>query len=374
MTMPFVDLGAQYRRLKDEIDAGIARVLARGDFILGQEVGELEARLAARAGVRHCLGVANGTDALLAVLMAWRIGPGDAVFLPSLTFTATAEVIALLGAEPVFVDVRAHDVTIDPADLEQRIAQVAKAGRLRPRVVIAVDLYGLPADYPVLRAIAERHGLALLADAAQSFGAAQQGRPVGGLAPVTATSFFPAKPLGCYGDGGAVFCDDDALFATLKSIRSHGQGRSKYDIERIGLNSRLDTIQAAVLLAKLTVFDEELAQRDAIARIYDDALDGVVTLPTRIAGTSSTWAHYTIQTSDRDGLQGALREQGIPAVVYYPRPMHLQPAYAGFGDGLGSLPVAESLCERVLSLPSHAYLPLADARRIGAAVRGYFGR
>jgi UDP-2-acetamido-2-deoxy-ribo-hexuluronate aminotransferase len=374
MTMPFVDLGAQYRRLKPEIDAAIARVLARGDFILGQEVGELETRLARRAGVRHCLGVANGTDALLAVLMAWGIGPGDAVFLPGLTFTATAEVVAILGAEPVFVDVLAASAAIDPVDLEHRIARVTAAGRLRPRAVIAVDLYGLPVDYQVLSSLAERHGLYLLADAAQSFGASRDNRAVGSLAPVTATSFFPAKPFGCYGDGGAIFCDDDELFAVLKSIRSHGQGRAKYEVERIGLNSRLDTLQAAILLAKLEVFDAELMQRDAIARLYDEELAGVVTLPPRFESVTSAWAQYTIQCDDRDGLQTALREAGIPTAVYYPQPMHLQPGYLGFGEGAGTLPVAEALCRRVLSLPMHPDLAVDDLRRIGAAVRGYFGR
>ncbi len=364
--IPFVDLKAQQARLKPVLDARMAAVLDHGRYIMGPEIAELEAALAGDAGVRHAITCASGTDALLIALMAQGVGPGDAVFLPAFTFTATAEVVLTAGAEPVFVDVEPGSCNIDAGDLERRVAAVA--GRLRPRLVIAVDLYGLPADYHALAAVADRHGLTVLADAAQSFGATLRGEAVGGLAPITATSFFPAKPLGCYGDGGALFTDDDALADIMRSIRVHGGGGAKYDIVRPGLNSRLDTLQAAVLLAKLTVFEDELAARRRIAARYDDRLRDIVTVPARPNGAQSAWALYTIQTDRRDKLAEALKARGVPTAVYYPRPMHLQPAYTRYGDGPGDHPVSERLCERVLSLPMHPYLDDATIDRICDAV------
>ena len=358
----FVDLKAQYRTHKDAIDSGINRVLEHGQFIMGPEVAELEAGLAERMGVKHAIGCASGTDALLIALMAAEVGPGDAVFLPAFTFTATAEVVLTAGAVPVFVDVDPVSFNIDAADLDRRVNSVA--GRLRPRIVIAVDLFGAPADYDALFAVAARHDMTVLADAAQSVGATLFDNPVGSLAPVTATSFFPAKPLGCYGDGGALVTDDDDMAETMRSIRAHGKGSMKYDIVRAGLNSRLDTLQAAVLLAKLAVFDDEIAARQRIAAYYDDRLRDLVDIPVQRNGVRSAWAQYTIQTDRRDALSSGLKARGIPTAIYYPLPMHLQTAYLEFGDGPGAHPVSEALCGRVLSLPMHPYMDDATVDRI----------
>ncbi len=363
------DLGAQYARLKPRIDARISAVLEHGRFILGPEVAEFETALAAFAGAGYAVGVASGTDALLIALMAEGIGPGDAVFLPAFTFTATAEVVVQCGAEPVFCDVDPRDFTIDTGDLERRIAALAGRGRLVPRAVIAVDLFGLPADYDAIGRIAAEHDLFILADAAQSFGGRLGERRVGTLAPATATSFFPAKPLGCYGDGGALLTDDAERAALYRSIRAHGRGEAKYDIARIGLNSRLDTLQAAILLAKLEVFEEELAARTRLARLYDVGLGDAVTTPVRVPGRHSAWAQYAILVENRDAVAAALAADNVASAVYYPRPMHLQPAYARFGDGPGSLPVSEDLCRRILCLPMHAYLDETDAERVVATVR-----
>jgi UDP-2-acetamido-2-deoxy-ribo-hexuluronate aminotransferase len=290
------------------------------------------------------------------------VGPGDAVFLPAFTFAASAEVVLTAGAEPVFVDVNPDSFNIDVEDLERRVAAVS--GRLRPRAVIAVDLYGAPADYDAIHLVAEKHGLVIVADAAQSFGATLHEKPVGGMAKITATSFFPAKPLGCYGDGGALFTDDDGLAEVMRSIRAHGKGSGKYDIVRAGLNSRLDTLQAAVVLAKLTVFDDELAARRQVAAHYDNRLSDIVAVPVRGNGAQSAWAQYTIKTDCRDVLAAGLKARGIPTAVYYPLPMHLQPAYRQFGDGPGTLPVSEVLCDQVISLPMHPYLDEATVDRI----------
>ena len=371
--IPFVDLKAQYLRLKTEIDTAIATVLEHGRFILGPEVAEFEQQLAAHCGAAHVVSCANGTDALQIALMAEKIGPGDAVFVPSFTFTATAEVVLLLGATPVFCDVDAADYNLDIADLERRVVEVRRKGRLKPRAVIAVDLFGLPADYAALNDLAAREKLFLLADAAQSFGAAANGMKVGRLAPVTATSFFPAKPLGCYGDGGALLTNDGERAAIYRSIRAHGQGGGKYEIARVGLNSRLDTLQAALLLPKLAILNDEIAARERLAAHYDAALAGAVALPGRRAGRQSAWAQYTIQVEQRDRVAAVLQAQGIPTAVYYPRPMHLQSAYIAYGDGPGSLPVSERLSERVLSLPMHPYLNDTSAERICAAVRAVSG-
>ena len=364
----FAGLKAQYAALRTEIDGRMAAVVDHGRFIMGPEVAELETALAAYVGVAHAVGVSSGTDALLAPLMAYGVGPGDAVFMPAFTFTATAEVAALLGAQPVFVDVGARSFNLDLADLERRIAEVRKTGALMPRAVIAVDLFGLPADYEPLAELCDREGLHLIADAAQSMGARYHGRPTGALAPVTATSFFPAKPLGCFGDGGAVFTDDDGLAAKLRSIRVHGAGTEKYDITRIGLNARLDTLQAAVLLAKLPALDGEIAARQALADRYDDALQHLVETPERQNGANSAWAQYSILTDRRDALAAELKKAGIPVAIYYPRPLHLQPAYRRYAAGAGDCPVSEGLCERILSLPMHGYMSATGADRIVEAV------
>jgi dTDP-4-amino-4,6-dideoxygalactose transaminase len=300
-------------------------------------------------------------------LMAYQIGAGDAVFVPSFTFGATAEVVALLGATPVFVDVDEEFYCLDLGDLARQVG-AARARGLRPAAVIPVDLYGQPADYPAILALAEREGLKVIADGAQSYGGGLGGRRVGALAPVTAVSFFPAKPLGCYGDGGAIFTDDAALADVLRSIRVHGAGAEKYELARIGINGRLDTIQAAVLLAKLAAFPEELTRREAVAQHYQRLLGNHVVVPRCRAGVSSAWACYTIQLEQRDRVKARLQASGIPSMIYYPRPMHLQAAYRGWGDGEGSLPVSERLSARVLSLPIHADLAPETVERIAAGV------
>ena len=365
----FIDLRAQYRRLKADIDAAIAHVLEDGRFVMGPAVAELEAALAARAGSAHAVTCASGTDALQIALMAEGIGAGDAVFIPSFTFTATAEVVAVIGATPVFVDVLEETYMIDPADLAARVSRVADEGRLVPRAVIAADLFGQAADYDALAPMAARWGMLLIDDAAQSFGGASGGRPVGALAPVTTTSFYPAKPLGCYGEGGALFTDDAAQAARYRSICQHGTGEGKYDIVRIGLNSRFDTLQAAILLVKLSALDEEIEARERVAAWYDSGLAGVVGLPGRLPVRRSTWAQYTIRLDRRDEIQAALAAQAIPTAVHYPLPMHLQPAYRDWSEGSGSLPVSERLSRQVLCLPMHADLDEPAAMRIAGAVR-----
>jgi dTDP-4-amino-4,6-dideoxygalactose transaminase len=366
--LPFVDLKAQQRRLGDRIRARIGAVLDHCEFILGPEVTELEAALARFTGAAHAIGVSSGTDALLIALMAEGIGAGAAVFMPAFGFAATAEVALALGAEPVFVDVEPQSFNIDAQDLERRIALVAKEGRLTPAAVMPVDLFGLPADYAALDGIAGRHGLLVLADAAQSFGGAIGEVPVGRLAPVTATSFYPSKPLGCYGDGGAIITGDDERAARIRSVRVHGQGADRSDIVRLGVNGRLDTLQAAILLAKLEVFAEELAARATVADLYDQGLKDLVTTPARIPGRRSAWAVYSILSDRRDRVRQALAGEGIPTMIYYPRPLHLQPAFERFGDGLGSLPVAEGLSAKILSLPIHPYMDRDVAERIIDAV------
>ena len=369
-----LDLDAQRRAIGPLMDQRIGAVLEHGQFILGPEVKELEELLADRAGVRHVVTCGNGTDALQIVLMAWDIGPGDAVFVPSFTFTSTAEVVALVGATPIFCDVRADTYNLDVASLEAAIDAVLEAGVLTPRAVIPVDLFGLPADYPSIHAVAQRHGLKVLGDAAQSYGAALDGLPVGSLAEATGTSFFPAKPLGCYGDGGAVFTDDDELAALLRSIRVHGKGTDKYDTVRIGLNSRLDTIQAAVLLAKLTVFDDEIAARQQVAERYTDALGNVpgIVTPSR---APSAWAQYTLRVPGgrRDGLGQHLKAQGIPTAVYYPRALADQPAFREVAQQSRPTPVSSSSALEVISLPMHPHLPPKQQEMIIDAVHE-FGR
>jgi dTDP-4-amino-4,6-dideoxygalactose transaminase len=372
--IPFIDVAAQRRRLGRSVDEAIARVLGHCQFILGPEVRELEVKLAEFCGARHVVSCASGTDALVLVLMAQGIGPGDAVICPSFTFTATAEVVALVGATPVFADVEQASFNLDPASLELACAAAREAG-LRPKAVIPVDLFGQPADYDRITPVAEAEGLFVLDDAAQSFGATYKNRRVGALAPATATSFFPAKPLGCYGDGGAVVTEDEELAQVIHSLRVHGEGRGKYDCVRIGLNGRLDTIQAAVLMEKLRIFPEEILARERVARRYSAGLADVATVPRLAPGSSSVWAQYTLRLASgrRDGVAAALKAQGIPTAIHYPVPLHRQQPYQRFPIALGGAPVSERLAEEVISLPMHAYLDETTQDRIIEAVRRALG-
>ena len=368
--VPFLDLKAQQARIAADLRPRLEAVLAHCQFILGPEVAELEGKLAAFCGAAHCVSVSSGTDALQIALMAEQIGPGDAVFLPAFTYTATAEVPLVLGATPVFVDVDPRSFQIDPAHLAARVAQVRAAGRLRPRAVIGVDLFGQPADWPALRAIAAAAELFTLDDCAQSFGASLRGERLGRAADATATSFFPSKPLGAYGDGGALFTESAERAALYRSLRTHGEGTTRYEVLRTGMNGRLDTLQAAVLLSKLAVFEAELAARERIAATYDARLAQAVTLPARVADSSSAWAIYAILLPDapaRERLQAGLRAAGVPTAIYYPRPLHLQPAYRAAHDGT-ALPVSEDLATRILALPIHPDLTEADVDRICTAV------
>lgn len=367
----FVDLERQKERLGERLSTRLQAVLDHGRYIMGPEVGELEERLVQRCGARHAITCSSGTDALRMILMAWGIGPGDAVFVPAYTFTSTAEVVALCGAVPVFCDVEADSFTMDPDALERAIARTVDAAQLRPAAVIPVDLFGAPADYDRIGAIAGRHGIRVLADAAQSFGAVRDGRAVGTFGDATATSFFPAKPLGCYGDGGAILTDDEELAHTLRSIRVHGQGAHKYDAVRIGLTARLDTMQAAVLLAKLEVFDDELEERDRIAATYTEALAPFVVTPSVPTATRSAWAQYTVRTEQRDALAEGLRHRGVPTAIYYPTPLDRQTAYRGYAEEYGSpCETAATLAATSLSLPMHPYLrPDEQQHIIEATVR-----
>jgi dTDP-4-amino-4,6-dideoxygalactose transaminase len=372
--IPFIDVAAQRRRLGRSVDEAIARVLGHCQFILGPEVRALEAALAAFCGARHAVSCASGTDALVLVLMAKGIGPGDAVICPSFTFTATAEVAVLVGATPVFADVEEGSFNLDPGSLQRACATARRLG-LRPKVVIPVDLFGQPADYDRIMPIAEAEGLFVLDDAAQAFGATYKNRRLGALAPATATSFFPAKPLGCYGDGGAVLTEDEELAQVMRSVRVHGEGRHKYDCVRIGLNGRLDTIQAAVLIEKLKIFPDEILARERVARRYSAGLADVAVVPKLARGSTSVWAQYTIRLAAgrRDALAASVNPQGIPTAVYYPIPLHCQEPYRRFPVAEGGAPVSERLAEEVISLPMHAYLEEATQDRIIAAVRRALG-
>ena len=364
--IPFIDLKAQQARIAEELRRRLDGVLAHCQFILGPEVAELETALAAFCGAKHCVSVSSGTDAIQIAFMAEGIGRGDAVFLPAFTYTATAEVPLVLGATPVFVDVDSRTFQMDPAHLERRIAEVRRAGKLRARAIIGVDLFGQPADWPALRAIAQREDLFTLDDLAQSFGCTQHGRSLGAAADATATSFFPSKPFGAYGDGGALFTESDQRAELYRSLRTHGEGTTRYEVLHTGMNGRLDSIQAAVLLAKLTVFPEELEIRERIARYYDSRLGNAVTTPARVPDSTSAWAIYAILLRDgatRDHVQASLRADGVPTAIYYPRPLHTQPAYRDHHDG-SSLPVSEDLAQRILALPIHPDLSEADMAHV----------
>jgi dTDP-4-amino-4,6-dideoxygalactose transaminase len=368
--IPFIDVAAQRRRLGRKVDDAIERVLGHCQFIMGPEVRELEADLSDFCGARHAITCSSGTDALLLALMAKGVGAGDAVIVPAFTFTATAEAVALVGAVPVFADVAEASFNLDPQSCRQAVATARKCG-LAPKAIIPVDMFGQPADHRAIAAIAETENLFVLDDAAQSFGATYHNRSIGTLAGATATSFFPAKPLGCYGDGGAVLTDDDELAAVMRSVRVHGEGRHRYESVRIGTNGRFDTIQAAVLIEKLKIFSDEIAARNRIAARYGEHLADLVQIPHVAEGATSVWAQYTIRlpAGRRDGFAAALKARGIPTAVYYPIPLNRQEAYRHFPVVEGGVPVCERLAEEVISLPMHAYLDEPTQDRIIAAVR-----
>ncbi len=371
--MQFIDLGAQRARIEGRLNAAIDKVVREGRYILGPEVAAFEKQLADYVGVRNVVACANGTDALLLPLYAAGIGRGDAVFVPSFTFAATAEVVALAKAEPVFVDVDPDTYNIDIDSLEAAIAMVKAEGRLTPRAIIPVDLFGLAADYDAVAAIARREGLMVIEDAAQAIGGVRDGVKCGAFGDVASTSFYPAKPLGCYGDGGAMFTNDDALAERLRSFAFHGKGETQYDNVHVGINSRLDTIQAAILIEKLAILEDEMVDRDRIATRYAERLAGIVKTPKLPGGNRSAWAQYAIETPVRDGLKAQLQTKGIPSVIYYVKPLHLQVAYTSYPRAPEGLPVSEALPSRILCLPMHPYLSEADQDLICDTIGDYVG-
>lgn len=384
MSIAFIDLQAQRKRIAAKIDAAVQKVIDGGAYIMGPEVAEFEKRLSAFSSAARTISCANGTDALVLPLIAWGIRDGDAVFCPSFTFAATAEVVPWTGASPVFVDILPDTYNIDPIHLEAAIKQVLMDGKLRPKAIIAVDLFGQAADYPAISAIAKTYNLKLIADSAQGFGCTLDGNHPNHWADCVTTSFFPAKPLGCYGDGGAVQTNDDALADVLDSLRVHGKA-TKADIEkerfehdpkylnvRIGLNSRLDTIQAAILIEKLAIFADEIERRNVVADRYTKGLDGIVgSTPWVIKGGVSTWAQYTIEVENRDELAAHLKREGVPTAVYYPIPIHKQTIYSLYPTGPGGLPVSEAKASKVLSLPMHPYLDPSVQDQIIEKVRAF---
>ncbi len=373
--MEFRDLVKQYNILKPEIDKAMTDVAASGGYIMGKAVKELEASLAEYVGVKHCIACANGTDALTLALKAWGIGSGDAVFVPDFTFFASAEVVSLEGATPVFIDIDEDTFNIDVKSLEKAIEKTLKEGRLTPRVIITVDLFGLPADYYAVKKIADKYNLLILEDGAQGFGGKINDRMACSFGDISTTSFFPAKPLGCYGDGGAVFTNNDEWAKIMDSLRVHGKGSFKYDNVRIGLNSRLDTMQAAILQVKFDAFKKyEVEDVNKAAAIYTEKLKGIVKTPVIPEGYYSSWAQYTIQLKDReqrDGLQAYLKEHGIPSMVYYPTPMHGQTAYKELNYPADSNPVTQRICSTVLSLPIHPYITHEDIEKVCEFVASY---
>ena len=366
--IPFIDIAAQRKRLGKSIDDAVAKVLTHCQFIMGPEVRQLEADLSAFCGARHAVSCSNGTDALIMAMMAIGTAPGDAVFCPSFTFCATAESVVCVGASPVFVDVEEKTFNMDLASLERAITDAKRAG-LKLKAIIPVDLFGQPADLDAIAAIAKREGMLVISDAAQSFGATYKGKRVGTQALLTTTSFFPAKPLGCYGDGGAVFTDDDKVAEVLRSIRVHGQGADKYDNVRIGMTGRLDTIQAAVLIEKLKIFQDEFEARNRVAQRYAAALKDVAIVPEVASGYGSVWAQYTIRVEKRDALAAVLQTRGVPTAIYYPKPLHRQEPYKRYLVAGNGLPVTEKLAAEVISLPMHPYLDEPTQERVIAAVR-----
>ena len=371
--MQFIDLGAQRERIRDRLKAAIDHVVEDGRYILGPQVTEFENKLAAYVGTKHVVACANGTDALLLPLMASGIGPGDAVFVPSFTFAATAEVVALTKAEPVFVDVDPKTYNIDIASLEAAISMIKSEGRLKPKAIIPVDLFGLAADYEAIMAIANREDLLVIEDAAQSIGGSAEGRMCGAFGHVGSTSFYPAKPLGCYGDGGAMFTNDDTMAEKLRSFAFHGKGETQYDNIYVGINSRLDTLQAAILIEKLAILEDEMEVRHRVAQRYADGLGDIVTASNNPTSGRSAWAQYAIETPKRDGLKAHLHEKGIPSVIYYVKPLHAQVAYKDYPQTPTGLAVSEELPNRILCLPMHPYLSETDQDQIIETIRNYIG-
>lgn len=373
--MQFRDLQAQYHKYKEDIDAAIQKVVLSTSFIEGKEVGEIEAQLAEYVGVKNCITCANGTDAMSLVMMAWGVGAGDAVFLPDFTFFSTGEIVALTGATPVFVDVERDSFNIDAKKLEQSIQKVISKGELIPRAIIPVDLFGLPANYPVIEAVAGKHSLLVLEDSAQGFGGSIHGRKAGSFGNAATTSFFPSKPLGCYGDGGAVFTNSEALARLIRSLKVHGQGDDKYDNIRVGMNSRLDTIQAAVLKIKLKAFlSHELEAVNRVGYRYQEQLKNIVKVPAIPEGFTSSFAQYTILLKDkeqRDRLKVKLAEKGIPTMVYYRKPMHMQRAFSDLNYEEEDFGVTNELCNRVLSLPMHPYLTEEEVDEVCKLITEY---
>lgn len=375
----FNDLHAQYLALKDEIDSNVLKAMESGKYISGPECTELEEKLCQYTGAKYCISCSNGTDALLMPLMAWGVGPGDAIFVPSFTFISTAEVVSQIGATPVFCDVKADTFNLDPKSLRKEIEKVIQSGKKYPRAVIAVDLFGLPFEYDEIKAICDEYGLLLIEDGAQGFGGEIGQRKACTFGDVCTTSFFPAKPLGCYGDGGAIFTNDESLRRKLVSIRVHGKQdderdpNAKYHNVRVGLNARLDTLQAAILLPKLAAFDKENEVRRAAAKLYSELLsDTTLETPVMPEGYNSSWAQYTVKAKDsaqREHIMNSLKEQGIPTMIYYPTPMHLQPVYTHLGCKAGSLPVCEDLATRVFSLPMHGYITPEIIETVVAAIK-----
>lgn len=370
MQIPFIDLKTQYRRNKSNIDKAIDRVLERGQYIMGPDITDLETQLADYIGVKHAVTCSSGTDALVIALMAMGVQAGDAVFTSPFTFFATAESISLCGATPVFVDIDPFTYNLDPNKLKEKVSEVINMGTLTPRAVIPVDLFGLAADYLKINEVAKQHNLFVLEDAAQAFGAIYHDKKAGNLGHAAATSFYPAKPLGCYGDGGAVFTNNPELHEKMLSLRVHGQATSgnKYDNVRIGLNARMDTIQAAVLLEKLKIYDDELKARNAIAKKYNNALNEFVTVPQVPKGQQSVWAQYSIQVDDREKLRSDLTNQGLPTAVFYPIPIHLSTAYQHLDHKAGDFPVSEAVSEKIVSLPMHPYLNEEQVNKVINAV------
>ncbi len=373
--MEFRDLKKQYQVLKEEIDSSVMRVLQNADYISGSEVVELEEALAAYVGVKHCITCGNGTDALMLSLMAWGVHEGDAVFVPDFTFFASGEAVAAVGAVPVFVDVERNTFNISADALEKAVESVLKEGKLIPRAVVVVDLFGQPANYPVLKQITEKNKLLILEDGAQGFGASIQDKKICSFGDISTTSFFPAKPLGCYGDGGAVFTDNDEWAEIIHSLRIHGKGKNKYDNIRIGMNSRLDTIQAAVLKVKLKAFAQsELEQVNQVAKWYNEMLEGLVITPKIMDGFYSSWAQYTIVCQDsaqRESLQNRLKEDNIPTMVYYAKGMHEQKAFEKQESDLGGFDNTLYLKDRVLSLPIHPYLQKRQVKEIAEKIESF---
>lgn len=366
--MEFIDLKAQYLKLKPEIDANIKKVLDCGQYIMGDFVQQLEEELSNYVGAKYCVTCANGTDALSLALMVWGIGPGDAVFVPSFTFYSTAEVVSLIGASPIFIDVDPNTFNMDPVQLEKAILQIKKEGRLKPSVIIPVDLFGLPANYIKIREIANTYHLYVLEDAAQGFGGSIKKALAGSFGDISTTSFFPAKPLGCYGDGGAIFTNEKKHYDLLTSLRVHGKGTFKYDNVRIGMNSRLDTLQAGILLPKLHAFIEyELENRNKVAALYTSMLTNYVKTPSIPSGYISSWAQYTIvlnSETERNLLQMHLKERSVPTMIYYPTPLHQQSVYQNYDFNKEDLKVSEMLSKQVLSLPMHPYLEEIQIKEI----------